>query len=96
MYGRGFPDCVLVARKELMAKEPEVVKNVIRVLLEAEYEIENDFEQAAKMTIGKYYKTDMTTLMAAAQGTTARRRYPRSTGLHVQPCQEHAGTQLYQ
>jgi NitT/TauT family transport system substrate-binding protein len=67
LYGRGFPDCVLVARKELMAKEPEVVKNVIRVLLEAEYEIENDFEQAAKMTIGKYYKTDMTTLMAAAK-----------------------------
>ena len=37
------------------------------MLLEAEYEIENDFEQAAKMTIGKYYKTDMTTLMAAAK-----------------------------
>ena len=27
LYGRGFPDCVLVARKELMAKELKVVED---------------------------------------------------------------------
>src|SRR5262245_41328236 len=42
LYGMGFPDCVLMARKELIAKEPEVVKNVIRTFFEAQYEIESN------------------------------------------------------
>jgi NitT/TauT family transport system substrate-binding protein len=67
IYGRGYPDCVLVARKELIAKEPEVVKSVIRTFFEAEYAIENNFEEAAKLTIGKYYKTDMENLLMAAK-----------------------------
>ena len=67
IYGKGYPDCVLLAGKELIEKEPEVVKNVIRVFFEAEYEIENDFENAAKVTIGKYYKTDMASVLAAAK-----------------------------
>src|SRR5207253_580314 len=57
MYGPGYPDCVLIARKELIDKEPKVVKDVIRVFFEAEAEIETNFEEAAKTTIGKYYKT---------------------------------------
>jgi NitT/TauT family transport system substrate-binding protein len=65
IYGKEYPDCVLVARKELLAKEPEVVKSVIRTFFEAEYEIENNFEEAAKLTIGKYYKTDMEILLTA-------------------------------
>jgi NitT/TauT family transport system substrate-binding protein len=65
IYGDGYPDCVLMARKELIAKEPEVVKGVIRAFLEAQYEIEANFEEAATLTSGKYYKTDMTTLLAA-------------------------------
>jgi ABC-type nitrate/sulfonate/bicarbonate transport system substrate-binding protein len=67
LYGKGYPDCVLMARKELIAKEPEVVKGVIRTFLEAQYEIETNFEEAAKATIGKYYKTDMTNLLAAGK-----------------------------
>lgn len=67
IYGKGYPDCVLAARKELIEKEPEVVKNVIKTFFEAEYEIENNFEQAAKTTVGKYYKTDLGSVLAAAQ-----------------------------
>jgi len=67
IYGKGYPDCVLIARKELIEKEPTVVKNVIRVFFESEVEIETNFEEAAKTTIGKYYKTDMTSLLAAAK-----------------------------
>jgi NitT/TauT family transport system substrate-binding protein len=67
LYGNGYPDCVLMARKELIAKEPEVVKGVIRTFLEAQYEIETNFEEAAKLTIGKYYKTDMMNLLAASK-----------------------------
>jgi NitT/TauT family transport system substrate-binding protein len=67
LYGKGYPDCVLMARKELIAKQPEAVKGVIRAFLEAQYEIEANFEEAAKLTFGKYYKTDMTNLLAAGK-----------------------------
>lgn len=67
LYGPIFPDCVLAARKELIEQEPEVVKNVIRAFFEAQYQIESSFEEAAKTTIDKYYKTDMASLLQAAQ-----------------------------
>ena len=67
LYGKGYPDCVLVVRKELIEKDPKLVKDVIKVFFEAEAEIESNFEEAAKTTIGKYYKTDMASLLAAAQ-----------------------------
>ncbi|MGP1387289.1 MAG: ABC transporter substrate-binding protein [Thainema sp.] len=67
IYGAGYPDCVLAVRNEVIEAEPEVVKDVIRVFFEAQYQIENSFEEAAKTTIDKYYKTDMESLLAAAQ-----------------------------
>lgn len=67
IYGTGYPDCVLAVRNEVIEAEPEVVKDVIRVFFEAQYQIENSFEEAAKTTIDKYYKTDMESLLAAAQ-----------------------------
>lgn len=67
IYGKGYPDCVIAARKELIQREPEVVKDAIRTFLEAQYLIENNFEEAAKTTINKYYKTDMESVLAAAQ-----------------------------
>ncbi|NEQ42873.1 MAG: ABC transporter substrate-binding protein [Leptolyngbya sp. SIOISBB] len=67
IYGAGYPDCVLAVRNEVIEAEPEVVKDVIRVFFEAQYQIENNFEEAAQTTIDKYYKTDMESLLAAAQ-----------------------------
>lgn len=67
LYGTGYPDCILAARKELIEQEPELVKNVIKTFFEAEYLIENNFETAAEATIDKYYKTDMDSLLASAQ-----------------------------
>lgn len=67
IYGKGYPDCVLAARNELIEQEPEIVKDVIKTFFEAQYQIENDFEEAAKTTIDKYYKTDLESLLAAAQ-----------------------------
>ena len=67
IYGQGYPDCVLAVRNEVIENEPEVVKDVIRVFFEAQYQIENSFEEAAKATVDKYYKTDMESLLAAAQ-----------------------------
>jgi NitT/TauT family transport system substrate-binding protein len=67
IYGQGYPDCVLAARKELIEKEPEVIKGVIATFFEAEYQIENNFEEAANTTVGKYYKTELESLIKAAQ-----------------------------
>ncbi len=67
IYGAGYPDCVIAARNELIEQEPEVVKNVIRTFFEAQYEIENNFEEAAKTTVGKYYKTDLASVLQAAK-----------------------------
>ncbi len=67
LYGDGYPDCVLAARKELIESEPEVVKQAIMTFFDAQYAIESNFQQAADKTIGKYYKTDMESLLAAAQ-----------------------------
>jgi NitT/TauT family transport system substrate-binding protein len=67
LYGAGYPDCVVAARKELIEREPELVKNVIRTFFEAQYDIENNFEDAAKTTVGKYYKTDLASVLQAAQ-----------------------------
>lgn len=67
IYGKGYPDCVLAVRNEIIEDDPDMVKDVIRVFFEAQYQIENNFEEAAQTTIGKYYKTDMESLLAAAQ-----------------------------
>jgi NitT/TauT family transport system substrate-binding protein len=67
LYGSGYPDCVVAVRKELIDKDPVLVKDMIRTFMEAEYEVENNFEEAAKATIDKYYKTDMQSLIKSAQ-----------------------------
>jgi NitT/TauT family transport system substrate-binding protein len=67
IYGQYYPDCVLAARNEWIQNEPELVKNVIRTFFEAQYEIESDFEEAAKTTVGKYYKTDLESVLQAAK-----------------------------
>ncbi|GAB4372362.1 MAG: hypothetical protein Kow00121_14610 [Elainellaceae cyanobacterium] len=67
IYGENYPDCVLAVRNEIIESDPQMVKDVIRVFFEAQYQIENSFEEAAKTTIDKYYKTDMDSLLAAAQ-----------------------------
>lgn len=67
IYGQNYPDCVLAARNELIEQEPEIVKDVIRTFFEAQYQIENDFQEAAKTTVGKYYKTELESVLAAAE-----------------------------
>jgi NitT/TauT family transport system substrate-binding protein len=83
LYGKGYPDCVLMAREELIAKEPEVVKGVIRAFLGAQYEIEADFEEAAKLTIGKMLQDRHDEPTGSGQGATAGGRYSRSEGVYV-------------
>jgi NitT/TauT family transport system substrate-binding protein len=67
LYGNGYPDCVVAVRKELIQSDPTLVKDVIRTFMEAEFEVENNFQEAAKTTIDKYYKTDMQSLIKSAQ-----------------------------
>jgi ABC-type nitrate/sulfonate/bicarbonate transport system substrate-binding protein len=67
IYGQGYPDCVLLAQKKVIDHQPEVVKNVIRAFFDAEYQIETNLEEAAQLTVGKYYKTDVASLLSAAK-----------------------------
>jgi len=67
LYGDGYPDCVLAAQTEIIENEPEIVKQAIITFFEAQYQIESDFNKAAETTVGKYYKTDMDSLLTAAQ-----------------------------
>jgi NitT/TauT family transport system substrate-binding protein len=67
LYGENYPDCVLAASADLIENDPEVVKDAIRVFFEAQYLIENDFQNAAETTVGKYYKTELDSLLVAAQ-----------------------------
>ena len=69
IYGQGYPDCVLMGQKKIIAKEHEVVKNVIRAFFDAEYQIETNIDEAAKLMVGKYYKTDMASLLSAAKAS---------------------------
>jgi NitT/TauT family transport system substrate-binding protein len=57
---------VLAASTQMIQKEPNVVKGVIKTFFESEYEIETNFQEAAKATVGKYYKTDLDSLVKAA------------------------------
>jgi NitT/TauT family transport system substrate-binding protein len=66
IYGAGYPDCVVAVRKELIQKDPALVKDVIRTFMEAESSVEGNFEDAARTTIDKYYKTDMDSLIRSA------------------------------
>jgi NitT/TauT family transport system substrate-binding protein len=67
LYGAGYPDCVVAVRKELIQKDPALVKDVIRTFMESEYAVETNFEEAARTTIDKYYKTDMDSLIRSAK-----------------------------
>lgn len=67
IYGKHYPDCVLAVRNEIIKDDPKMVKDVIRVFMESQHQIESNFAEAAKTTVGKYYKTDIDGLLAAAQ-----------------------------
>lgn len=65
VYGKGYSDCVLAARIPLLEENPEAVKAVIKAMMTAQLQSEQDTEKALEDTVGTYYKTSLEALKLA-------------------------------
>jgi len=59
LYGPGYSDCVLAARTPLLEQNPAAVKAIIKALMVAQSQAEQDKDAALRDTVGSYYKTTM-------------------------------------
>lgn len=65
LYGKGYSDCVLAARTPLLDENPEAVKAVIKAMMTAQMQSEQDTAAALAETQGTYYKTSLEALTLA-------------------------------
>ena len=66
IYGKEYSDCVLATSDELFEQRPQEVKALIKALMLAQRQSEEDLAAAAKLATGKYYKTDYSSVLDAA------------------------------
>jgi len=59
IYGKGYTDCVLAARSELIATSPAAIKTLIKGMMKAQHMAESDPEAVLKILVGPYYKTSI-------------------------------------
>jgi NitT/TauT family transport system substrate-binding protein len=59
IYGKGYTDCVLAARTELIEKDPVAIKTLIKGMMKAQHMAESDPEAVLKLLVGPYYKTSI-------------------------------------
>jgi NitT/TauT family transport system substrate-binding protein len=59
IYGKGYTDCVLAARSELIATSPTAIKTLIKGMMKAQHMAESDPEAVLKILVGPYYKTSI-------------------------------------
>ncbi len=59
LYGRGYTDCVLAARTEVIERNPQGVKAIIKAMMQAQAMFEQNPEAALPKLVGSYYKTSM-------------------------------------
>lgn len=67
VYGKWYPDCVLTARNSLINEKPELVKAILKGMMQAQYEAESNREETLKILVGPYYKTTMEAARIAAE-----------------------------
>ena len=65
LYGKGYADCVLAARTPLLDENPGAVKAVIKAMMAAQLETEQNTLATLEETVGKYYKTSLESLKLA-------------------------------
>ncbi len=65
IYGKGYTDCVLAVRNELIAKNPAAVKALIKGMMKAQALAEGDPQAALNKLVGSYYKTSMSNAQLA-------------------------------
>jgi NitT/TauT family transport system substrate-binding protein len=66
IYGKGYTDCVLAVRTKLLEDEPQAVKALIKALMTAQAQAEQDRPAAVKETTGKYYKASFEDVLDAS------------------------------
>jgi len=59
IYGKGYTDCVLAARTELIKADPAAIKTLIKGMMKAQHMAESDPETVLKILVGPYYKTSI-------------------------------------
>ncbi|SDB21966.1 NitT/TauT family transport system substrate-binding protein [Belnapia rosea] len=59
LYGKGYTDCVLCARTEVVERNPQGVKAIIKAMMMAQAMFEKSPEDALPKLVGTYYKTSM-------------------------------------
>ncbi|MEA3115003.1 MAG: NitT/TauT family transport system substrate-binding protein [Caballeronia sp.] len=68
VYGANYTDCVLAVRSKLLHENRDAVKSLIKAMMVAQHQEEQDRAAAVKDTVGKYFKTSYdATLDAAAK-----------------------------
>ena len=65
LYGKGYADCVLAARTPLLDENPGAVKAIIKAMMAAQLETEQNTLATLEETVGKYYKTSLESLKLA-------------------------------
>jgi NitT/TauT family transport system substrate-binding protein len=59
IYGRGYTDCVLAVRNDLIKQNPAGIKALIKGMMKAQLIAETKPDEALKVLVGPYYKTSM-------------------------------------
>ena len=59
IYGPEYTDCVLAARTELIEKNPDGIKALIKGMLHGQHLFETEQEETLKILVGPYYKLSM-------------------------------------
>jgi NitT/TauT family transport system substrate-binding protein len=59
IYGKGYTDCVLAARNDLIKQNPAALKALIKSMMKAQLMAETNPADALTKLIGVYYKTSM-------------------------------------
>jgi NitT/TauT family transport system substrate-binding protein len=59
IYGRGYTDCVLAVRNDLIKQNPVGIKALIKGMMKAQLMAETKPDEALKVLVGPYYKTSM-------------------------------------
>src|SRR5580700_10295147 len=59
IYGKGYTDCVLAVRSELIKTNAGAIKTLIKGMMQAQHMAETDPDGVLKVLVGPYYKTSM-------------------------------------
>jgi NitT/TauT family transport system substrate-binding protein len=59
IYGKGYTDCVLACRSELIKQNPAALKALIKGMMKAQLMAETQGDEVLAKLVGTYYKTSM-------------------------------------